>query len=282
MHILKIALLSALILTTSANAATIVRQIDNPFLDNKLGFGLANDGNNLYVSGATDGNIYRINSTTLSITSTIITPATRLLGLEYHNGTLYAADPRPENNDLNPSNVYSINSSSGAVLNSFNAPSNSVVGLSMGPDNLLYAMDGYTARASDIPVVYAFNLNTGAVENTLTFSNSLFGTDIIEWVNDTTIIVDDRLGLSGLSFYSSDGAVFNRTGSLVIDGLVGNYDWRGSSLMGDSLYLWAQQPGTSNHSLIEVTGISIVPIPQAFWLLCSGLIGLIGLAKRNT
>ena len=109
----------------------------------------------------------------------------------------------------------------------------------------------------------------------------MFGIDIIEWVSGM-VLIDDRLGSSGLSFYSSDGAVLTRTGSLIIDGLAGNYDWRGSTLMGESLYLWAQIPGTSDRSLLEVDGLSaVIPVPAAVWLFGSGLVGLIGIARTK-
>jgi len=247
---------------------TIVRQVTNPW-GSLVGFGLANDGTNLYVTGATDGDIRVVDTTTLSVVRTIATPANYILGLEYHNGVLFASDPHPGPDKDAASRIYAVDASSGTTLFSFDAPDYSVIGLSMGSDGLLYAMDGYDSVGSSGSFIYAFDPADGSLVDTIDASDTLWGTDIIEWVGDL-FLTDDGYGASRLSFYELQGGIIERSYGLSVPG-ISFQDYRGSTLMGDSLYLWGQDSPAI---------LTQIEVPEPATILLVGL-GAVMLRRRT-
>ena len=86
-------------------------------------------------------------------------------------------------------------------------------------------------------------------------------------------------GFSGQGFADVDGFALTQTGAgELLDDLVGS----GASLSGDIFSFWIQEtePTLADYS-IQFTFAAPVPVPAAFWLFASGLVGLAGL-KRST
>jgi hypothetical protein len=247
----------------------IVRSVQDPFPLSQIGFGLANDGVNLYESGAVDGTILVVDPEDLSVTRSFSTPASALLGLAYQDGSLYAVEPRAEDLDGSPSRIYTVDVDTGTVLRFFDAPSNTVVGLAFDDVGTLYGMDGYEDGRGSASEVYAFDPETGTFLHAVTSSGGLHGTDLIEWI-DGQILTDDGLGSTGLSLYDVENGLLVRDAGFDVPGLP-SYDWRGSTRMGDSLLLWSQQQGTSTRWLYEIV---IVPEPSTALLLGLGMVAL--------
>jgi hypothetical protein len=259
---------------------TIVREVVNSF-DPETGFGLANDGVHLYASGRADGNIRVLDPANLSVLRTITTAATGVSGLEYYNGILFGADPLPNDADGAPSRIYAVDAATGATLYTFDAPDNSVHGLSMGPDGLLYGMDGYRNRGITGGRIYAFNPSSGSLVNTIEATALLIGPNLMEWFGDL-FLTDDLVNPPQMSFYRVVNNEVEPVYGLSVPGLqvLGRpYEiFRGSTLMGDSLYVWGQRG--SDTVLTEIK-LSTIPEPGTAGLLLAGTAALLARKLRQ-
>jgi len=73
-------------------------------------------------------------------------------------------------------------------------------------------------------------------------------------------------------------AFYNSTGSIAMVYLWGTYGW---DPYVNPHYQWIDEPNLHTGSFL-LREVSAVPLPAAVWLFGSGLVGLIGLAKRKT
>jgi hypothetical protein len=221
-------------------SGTLVRLIEDPF-DPRVGFGLASDGTHLYVGGATDGVVRVVDPNTLATLRSIPTPAATVLGLAYANGALYAVDIDPTLDGVSPSRIYVIDAESGAVTAFFDAPDDGVASLSFGRDGLLYAVDGYEEGAIAPTRIYVFDPDDGNLVATL--ETGQLGRDVLE-VFRNWVLFEDSLDPTGLSVYSVSGTTLVKEYAFETPGL-SRRDWRGSTVVGRSLFLWGQRPGVT-------------------------------------
>ncbi len=238
----------------------VIKKTVNPFPD-YFGFGLANDGEYLYVGGASDGTIHVLEPDDLSVVRTISTPAPYILGIEYYNGSLYVSDSK---------RIYQVDTLTNNVTSFFDAPNDSVVGLSVGPDGRLYAMDGYEGSSWSKSYIYSFNITDNTLNDTFeigTLNQDLEidysgGNDIIEFIGGY-LVTDDDLSPSDLSVYSLHGNTYIKEADFPIETI--NGDWRGSTIIEETLYLWGQNTGSGyENALFE---IQIIPEPSTLCLL---------------
>jgi hypothetical protein len=136
-------------------------------------------------------------------------------------------------------------------------------------------MDGYDSRASSGAFVYAFDPSDGALVSTIDATGIFAGTDLIEWVGDA-FLTDDGFGPSGISFYRFNEQGVETRYALSVPGIPGQ-DYRGSTLIGDSLYVWSQR---FTDTILTEIRLSTIPEPTAIWLILGGIM-LTGLSARK-
>jgi len=132
--------------------------------------------------------------------------------------------------------------------------------------------------------------NTGYEYLSMVYGSGSFGGDTTNGVDMTSWMVS----YNSIDFIVMGGCFLLEGGCVngVVDTGIGNFAWSG--VYGDTYTIdytahWAC--GLTSNSCgtqydLHLTGIvtqaSVVPIPTALWLFASGLLGLTGLARRNT
>lgn len=147
---------------------------------------------------------------------------------------------------------------------------------------------------ADVPSNYADNLNVGDI---LTGSiTALNVDDAFDGIQNTVSMVNHQLTIAGVSYDRASSGAGSGNVALVQDGDIewflfqttnGGYPDLQYDIGSWRLLLpgWSQSSPTSD--VFEIRGtynvqLAAVPIPAAVWLFGSGLLGLIGIARRKT
>ena len=165
---------------------------------------------------------------------------------------------------------------------------------SFSQDSYLATAGGtYWIRAADLTnmggsIDNAGNINFDPTGRTAVFENFFDSIGEQEWNrDDSTLAFGAGTGLyeqwtTGISTSRvfGIGNTFDITGSLIDTGIVG--EWTGTLVsagnVGDA---WLDFSGAQYSEVFNITIASTVPVPAAVWLFGSGLIGLIGIARRK-
>lgn len=133
---------------------------------------------------------------------------------------------------------------------------------------------------------------TGYVSNTLKASIAVIKTSALDWLPEFGTLVFE-VAPQGSSqgeeflFLSSPGLNLSTTGSLTFTVDDGDDFYVVAELQANAQNGFASSTNTLNMSFDNDTGLTaveqttVIPVPAAVWLFASGLIGLIGIARRR-
>lgn len=265
-------LLAAFFMPAQANLLTFteVGSIDKP-PGEQYGRGITFLGSQMFFSGTVGGytNIYELDPVTGAILNTINSGVDSILGLAANpdDGLLYAAG-------CCGSTIEKVDPSTGSVVGSLTVGAENMQGLTISGGKLyasnnnnftIYEIDlitGDTLRSlyvGDIQTDWGF-VNGGNIQGIEVFDNNIF------------LNVDNAGVLLELHEFSLND--FSHLG-------VGYYGQRAAASGYDGEFLWLDIDEETTNGLIKLA-VNPVPIPSAVWLFGSGLIGLIGIARRKT
>ena len=243
------------------------------------------DAGTLYTVQASTDTLYSIDTDTLSVTSIGSLGANFSFGgLAYdsNSSTLYMIGGRSNNN------LYTVNQSTGLATLVGNYGINDLFGLAFDTTNNVL----YGTQFSGGSGLYSLNTSNGSATTINSAMNSQIGGLAYDSSRDNLVGMEDGPG----RLYSIDRS--NGVQSLLVDGdFVSDsglaYD-RDKDLFWDFDYygnLFSYDPnnayGRTTHldlSTLTYDGlayVSSVPVPAAVWLFGSGLIGLLGVARRK-
>jgi hypothetical protein len=143
----------------------------------------------------------------------------------------------------------------------------------------------WSAEANDfVQVVGTFNDDalTGGTGVISFMPGNLYGNTFVVTVGDITFTPDERIGVSDPRLYMTAGSIDLAAGGFTFyatdtDTLVtfNSYfsDFDGDDAFGDLMYYGEWDAGSFT--------TTVVPVPAAVWLLGSGLLGLVGIARRK-
>ncbi len=264
-------LLAAFAMPAHANLLTFteVGSIDKPPGEG-FGRGITFLGSQMFYSGNVGGftNIYELDPVTGAILNTINSGVDSIIGLAANpdDGLLYAAG-------CCGSTIEKVDPLTGSVVGSLTIDAENMQGLSISGGKLyasnnnnftIYEIDlitGDTLRSlyvGDIKTDWGF-VNGGNIQGIEVFDNNIF------------LNVDNAGFLLELHEFSLND--FSHLG-------VGYYGQRAAGSGYDGELLWLDIEEQTTNGLIKLA-VNPVPVPAAVWLFSSGLIGLIGFARRK-
>lgn len=158
-----------------------------------------------------------------------------------------------------------------------------------GLNGVAFAID--TFNFSGEPVSPSLQILTGSTNPPLAYTETGLGDNVrdpaLQWIANVTFTPsgnDDEQGtLTGdiwrpdFGTYSVSAQVdLNTLGAPVFDPVTNAY-------LGRSIYYgFTAANGLADDGHIVTSAVAVVPLPAAAWLLASGLIGLVGVARRKT
>jgi hypothetical protein len=232
-------------INTTTGAGTLIGI--SPIASTEIEFG----EDTLYSEGANgDSNLYTIDPSNAAVTGTIPHPCCALNGLEFVGNTLYGTriiEPR------GPSTLEIVNTTTGAFTTVGPTGLGPIPGLAYETStNTMWGVTGRSPQSSLVTI----DLATGLA----TLGQGLFDTSTgapIPFIGSIEF-------LNGV-LYAGDV----QTGD--IDKIGGFYSV--NTVTGGATYI--------GNTGFRISGLTAIPIPAAAWLFGSGLLGLVGIARRK-
>jgi len=136
-----------------------------------------------------------------------------------------------------------------------------------------------------------------SVDNNFSFTNSQLGTAVPQnefdqkngWDSQFDIqIDDDRDRVFKVGGIDQDGSFFTNYFDLC-NGTIATFDYEGTILGLTDVFQISNRSGNNMVKALKLNyilnnsglNVSAVPIPGAIWLLCSGLIGIVGIRRKR-
>jgi hypothetical protein len=142
-----------------------------------------------------------------------------------------------------------------------------------------FEIDG-TVIIGDETFPNSFGLTAGdIITATGTIDDSLFGAGVNTIAFDDDISYTLSIDVNGTIFTDSDDSSLDGAVFIFEDGLLTNFDYQNTSF--SSLGITFDDKGFMAGQWDTTATITAVPVPAAAWLFGSGLIGLVGLARRK-